>query len=56
MKQMFPLANKKHSMNTRITEKFKVNKAKTERYRKSAIPYMQNLLNTESKIIAQVLK
>ena len=56
MKQIFPLGNKKHSMNTRLKEKFKVNKANTERYRKSAIPYMQNLLNTESKIIAQVLK
>ena len=56
MKQIFPLTNKKHLMNTRLKEKFKVNKANTERYRKSAIPYMQNLLNTESKMIAKVLK
>ena len=56
MKKLFPLANKKHSMNTRSKEKFKVNKANTERYRKSALPYMQRLLNSESNIIAQVLK
>ena len=55
MKKLFPLSKKNHGMNTRLTEKFKVNKAKTERYRKSAIPYMQNLLNIEAQNIAQVL-
>ena len=29
----------------RNTMKFKTNKTRTERYRKSAIPYMQRLLN-----------
>ena len=55
MRKMFPLASKQHNMNTRLKEKFKVNKAKTERYRKSSIPYMQNLLNQEEKKIQKIL-
>ena len=41
--KMFPLNKKKQ--NTIKGEKFKVKFARTERYRKSSIPYMQNLLN-----------
>ena len=41
-----PIANQ-HNMTTRHREKFKVNKAKTERLKTSAIPYMQRLLNKE---------
>ena len=55
MKQLFPLAKKEHSMHTRSREKFKVNKSNTERYRKSAVPYMQRLLNTEARKISQIL-
>ena len=35
-------------MKKRKQKKFKVNKTNTVRYKKSAIPYMQNLLNNES--------
>ena len=44
---MFPLNDKRHRMDTRKPEKFKVMKAKTERFKKSAIIYMQNLLNQQ---------
>ena len=42
---MFPLNVKSHHMPTRKNEKFKVQYANTERFRKSSIIYMQNLLN-----------
>ena len=41
--KMFPLKTRKQ--NTKKGEKFKVNFAKTERFRTSSIPYMQKLLN-----------
>ena len=44
---MFPQNIKKHHMETRIPEKFKVYHAQTERFRKSSIIYMQNLLNQD---------
>ena len=43
--KMFPLNNKKHIMNTRNIEKYKVEYANTERLKTSPIIYMQNLLN-----------
>ena len=43
LKHMFPKVEKKY--NTRNKETFKVNFAHTDRYKKSAIPYMQRLLN-----------
>ena len=52
---MFPLASKEHNMDTRLKEKFEVCKAKTERFRKSSIPFMQNLLNQEAKKIQKIL-
>ena len=36
-------------MKTRAQSFFKVNKARTNRYKKSAIPYMQKLLNEDRK-------
>ena len=42
-------------MKRRLTEKFKVNYARTDRYRKSALPFMQNLLNDESKKMQAIL-
>ena len=44
-KSMFPLNKKAHIMKTRDFEKFEVQHANTDRLRKSAIIYMQNLLN-----------
>ena len=42
MKMLFP---KKNTRDTRNKSKFIVNKSKSERYKKSAIPTMQKLLN-----------
>ena len=42
---MFPENKKSHVMNTRQKEKFKVEFANTQRFKNSAIIYMQNLLN-----------
>ena len=45
---MFPLNEIQHNMDKRSNEKFKVNHARTERYRHSPIPYLQRLLNSQS--------
>ena len=44
---MFPIKERKHNMKIRNKEKYKVQRAKTERLKKSAIIEMQKLLNTE---------
>ena len=44
-RKMFPLNQIEHGHNIREKEIFKVNFAWTEKYRKSAIPYCQRLLN-----------
>ena len=46
---MFPLNSKKHLMNTRNIERYKVEQANTERFKTSPIIYMQNLLNKNEK-------
>ena len=43
--KMFPLNQIEHGHEIREKETFKVNFARTEKYRKSAIPYCQRLLN-----------
>ena len=45
LRHMFPLNEKHHTMKTRNNEKFKVFSARSERYRKSAIIQMQEMLN-----------
>ena len=45
LKQLFPACKSNHSMKKRNQRKFKVNYARTERYKRSPIVYMQNLLN-----------
>ena len=47
--KFFPLKNKKHKMKKRINENFLVKFAKTERFKKSSIPYMQRLLNKNNQ-------
>ena len=42
---MFELKDDKHLMELRKNKKYKVNHANTERYKQSAVPYMQRLLN-----------
>ena len=44
-KHMFPESIKIHQMETRRPEKYQVQHANTERLKKSAVIYMQNLLN-----------
>ena len=48
MKQLFPLNSSIHSMKKRKMAKYKVNHAKSERYKRSPVVYMQNLLNHNS--------
>ena len=45
--EFFPLNNAKHLMKKRNQEKYVVTKANTERYRKSAVPFLQRLLNDD---------
>jgi hypothetical protein len=45
LRDLFPIRQKVHTMETRNREQFKVNHANTNRYSKSAIPTMQRLLN-----------
>ena len=47
LKGMFPKNDKQHTMNLRKSEKFKVEKTFTERYKNSPIVYMQRLLNSD---------
>ena len=49
LNKMFPLNEKSHSMETRNYEKYKVQKAHTERLKRSALISMQNLLNEQEK-------
>ena len=44
---MFPLNKNSNGINLRKKEKYKVNFAKTSRYKNSSIPFMQRLLNNE---------
>ena len=48
-KQMFPLNNKLHNMETRNGEKYEVQKANTDRLKNSAMICMQNLLNMQQE-------
>ena len=48
-KHMFPENIKSHAMILRKEEEFEVNHANTERLFKSAIPYMQRIMNNEKE-------
>ena len=56
LKRMFPLNGSLHDMKKRGHEKYIVNKAFTERYKLSAIPYMQRLLNESEKKKQEILR
>ena len=45
--KLFPLKKIKHVMSVRNPLKYQMNKANTERYKKSSIPYLQGLLNKD---------
>ena len=42
---MFPVKKNQHNMRKRKNEKYLVKKINTERYKRSAIPFMVTLLN-----------
>ena len=50
MRQMFPIKASDNQIQIRYKEKFIVNKANTERYRNSAIPSFQRLLNEDERV------
>ena len=56
LRNIFPRNQKDHSMEKRSGEKFIVKKAFTERYKRSAIPSMQRLLNTSEKEKTDIFK
>ena len=56
LKKMFPLNVKLHNMRKRHNERYKVNKSMTERYKSSAIPYMQRLLNESERNKIKILR
>ena len=47
--KLFPHNSQKHVMKVRNPLRYRVNKANTERYKCSTIPYMQRLLNDDNK-------
>ena len=54
LKDMFPRTQSDHKMEKRYKEKYVVKKAMTERFKKSAIPSMQRLLNIEEREKAEI--
>ena len=53
---MFPKKQNDPHMKKRNTQKYKINLAKTKRYKKSAIPFMADLLNKEDREKRMMLK
>ena len=56
LSDMFPKSRKQHLMNKRGEDVFSVKRAKTERYKKSAIISMQKVLNTEASEQQDIMK
>ena len=56
MQKLFPLKKTKHSMKKRRQQKYQTKKYNTNRYKKSALPYMRNLLNIENTKKNVILK
>ena len=52
----FPKSRKQHLMNKRREDVFSVKRAKTERYKKSAIISMQKVLNNEASKQKEIMK
>ena len=56
LKKMFPLSRKMHHMKIRGNEKYLVKKSFTERHKKSALPYMQRMLNDRERQKQKIMK
>ena len=54
-KRMFPIQVSNHLMDKRVSNKLKVNSAKTERYFRSSIPYMQRKLNNYERDLKRIM-
>ena len=54
--EIFKLRIKEHPMKTRKVQNFKIDYAKTERFKTSAVPYMQRLINENDYSKYQVMK
>ena len=50
MKLLFPILKKKHDMETRLNMKYVINKARSQKYKFSAVPQMQRMLNKDHHI------
>ena len=58
LNDLFPTNTKEHNMKTRNNKRYKVDFANTERFRKSSIVTMQNMLNDQwwlKEIVAQTI-
>ena len=55
-KHLFPILSKQHNMKTRGNDLYQVNSGFSARYRKSAIPAMQRILNRDRKEQLSALK
>ena len=55
VKDIFPKTENKHRMMKRKQRKFKTKMIRTERYKKSAVPYMTNLLNKDAEHRRKIL-
>ena len=56
LSNMFPKSINMSTIRMRVKEQYHVNKAKTERYRNSAIPFLQRKLNESAKDQKKQLK
>ena len=56
LKKLFPKNLRNHTMLKRGSEKFKVNRSLTTRYKNSAIPQMQRMLNLHEKQRQKIMK
>ena len=56
VKDMFPLRKAIHGMKKRKSRRFQIVKAHTNRYKKSAMPYMTKLLNDEYEEKCSIMK
>ena len=56
LKKLFPRNVKKHNMLKKGSEFVKVNRSLTQRYRNSAIPQMQRMLNLHEKQRQKIMK
>ena len=56
VKDMFPLRKVEHQMKKRKNRKYQNTRTNTNRYKKSTIPYMTNLLNDDYAAQCSILQ